>query len=432
MMQNLHSFVLFCRFGNLCSAGPILIQATFPLMFTFYSASARIVDSKRAIADCLEAACGDLAADIDLLVIHASVGHDFQALAEEAAALAPRARVVGASCCGVVGSEGVSESLKDIAIMAVRGPEFAVAHVDNIRGHNSTERARSLAADLKRDLPLVNMAFFMASGIDIDNDACIAAIERELGPEVTIFGATSADNMRGVSSHQIHGTGVFTHSAWLVGFADPTLAVDTQASHGFIAIGDPLLVTRSEGNLIRELNGRPAWAEYTRRLGLPEDATCADTIPIGALAEELPEPLAAEYGNRHILRVITKRDDAGAMHYPAAIKEGVRLWLTLRDEQRIFDDLDRMMRAMLDRIDGSEIAAVFHADCLARGRHFFHRILKEELVSRMQQPLAIDGLVPPWLGMYGFGEFARLGGRYTFHNYPTAIYTLDRRQPTSA
>lgn len=401
-------------------------------MLSFHSASARIVDSRRAIADCLEAACGDRAADIDLLVIHASLGHDFHALAQEAAARAPRARIVGASCCGVVGTEGVSESLKDIAIMAVSGPELAVAHVDGIHGHNSAGRARSLAAELKRKLPLVNMVFFMASGIDIDNDACIAAIEGELGPEVTIFGATSADNMRGVTSYQIHGTEVFSHSAWLVGFADPTLAVDTQASHGFIAIGEPLVVTRSDDNRILELDGRPAWAEYTRRLGLAEEATCADTIPIGALAEELSDALADEYGNRHILRVITRRDDDGTMHYPATVAEGTRLWLTLRDEQRIFDDLDRMMRSMSARIGGSEIAAVFHADCLARGRHFLHRILKEELVSRMQQPLARDGRIPPWLGMYGFGEFARLGGRNTFHNYTTAIYTLYRRQPATA
>lgn len=400
-------------------------------MLTFHSASARIVDSRRAIADCLEAACGDRARDIDLLVIHASIGHDFHALAEEAAILAPRARIVGASCCGVVGTEGVSESLKDIAIMAVSGPELAVAHVDGIHGHNSAVRARSLAADLKRRLPGVNMVFFMASGIDIDNDACIAAIEAELGPEVTIFGATSADNMRGVHSYQIHGTGVFSHSAWLVGFADPTLAVDTQASHGFIAIGEPLVVTRADGNRIHEFDGRPAWGEYTRRLGLAADATCAETIPIGALAEELPADLAEEYGNGHILRVVTRRDDDGTLHYPATVAEGTRLWLTLRDEQRIFDDLDRMMDSISRRIDGAEIAAVFHADCLARGRHFLHRILKEELVSRMQQPLARGGVIPPWLGMYGFGEFARLGRRNTYHNYTTAIYTLFRRQPAT-
>ena len=396
-------------------------------MLQFQSASARIIDSRRAIADCLEAACGDLAAETDLLILHASIGHDFQQLADEAAALAPKARIVGASCCGVVGSEGVSESMKDLALMAIRGDEFAVAHVDGIHGHNSAEKARQLAAELRRQQPDLTMVFFMAPGIDIDNDACIAAIEAELGPEVTLFGATSSDNMRGVVSYQIYERGVYEHSAWMIGFADPTLAVDTQASHGFVAFGDPLVATRTEGNRILELNGRPAWEEYTRQLGLAGDASCADTIPVGALAELLPSGVAAEYGNRHLLRVVTRRDEDGTMHYATTIADGTPLWLTLRDEARIFRDLDRMMRAMRSRIGDAEVVAVFHADCLARGRHMFHRILKEELVSRMQEPLSEAGRVPPWLGMYGFGEFARLGGRNTFHNYTTAIYALYRR-----
>ena len=52
--------------------------------------------------------------------------------------------------------------------------------------------------------------------------------------------------------------------------------------------------------------------------------------------------------------------------------------------------------------------------------------MKEELVSRMQFPLSADGVPPPWLGMYGFGEFARLGGANTYHNYTTAIYAIYR------
>ena len=69
---------------------------------------------------------------------------------------------------------------------------------------------------------------------------------------------------------------------------------------------------------------------------------------------------------------------------------------------------------------------MFHADCLARGRYLFNRVMKDELVGRMQYPLARGGEVPPWLGMYGFGEFARLGGRNAYHNYTTAIYAICR------
>jgi hypothetical protein len=84
--------------------------------------------------------------------------------------MAPKARVVAASCCGVVGREGVSESMKDMALMAVKGSEFAVSHVDEIYGHNSYEKSLQMANALKKQSPNINMIYFLASGIDIAND----------------------------------------------------------------------------------------------------------------------------------------------------------------------------------------------------------------------------------------------------------------------
>jgi small ligand-binding sensory domain FIST len=88
--------------------------------------------------------------------------------------------------------------------------------------------------------------------------------------------------------------------------------------------------------------------------------------------------------------------------------------------------MDRMTSRITAEAGNGKPVAVFHADCLARGRHLFNRILKEELVSRMQAPFSVDGEVPPWIGMYGFGEFARLGGRNEYHNYTSAVYALYR------
>ena len=396
-------------------------------MLEFSSASLRLVNSQRAIEECLDVALGADTANCDLVVIHASLGHPLKALVDQVRKQCPRARVVASSCCGVVGREGVSESMKDVAIMTVRGPELAVAHVDGIYGHNAFERSVELATELKRQQPNIKFVYFLASGIDIANDRCIAGLESVLGADVTIFGATSSDNMRGVVSYQAVDGEVFEHGAFAIGFADPTLEVDTQATHGFIAVGEPMVVTRSDGSKILELNGKPAWTEFTGLLGLPDTATPGDTIPVGALAEELSPALAAEYGNAHILRVVTKRDADGAMHYATDCPVGTRLWLTVRDEDRIFRDLERMMTALVERAGGRKPVAVFHADCLARGRFLFNRVMKDELVSRMQYPLSTDGTPPPWLGMYGFGEFARLGGLNAYHNYTTALYAIYRR-----
>lgn len=397
-------------------------------MLEFFSSSARAINSKKVIGECLELLGGAPELDCDLLMIHAAVGHNFAELASEARRLAPGARIVGASCCGIISRDGVSESMRDVAMMAVKGEEIAAAHTDGVYGRNSAEKGRELALEIQRQLPKVTMVYLMTSGIDIANDACISAIEEVLGSHVTIFGATSADNMRGVTSYQIFDGEVFEHSAWLVGFADPMLEVVTGASHGFVAVGEPFVVTKAEGNRIIELDGRPAWEVYAGRLGFEMDSNCGDTIPVGALAERLDEERACEYGNSHILRVVTSRKEDGTMHYATTIREGTRLWLTVRDEERIFDDLDRMTGMISAMAGNRKPVAVFHADCLARGRHLFNRILKEELVSRMQAPFCSGNEVPPWLGMYGFGEFARLGNRNEYHNYTSAIYALYRRE----
>jgi hypothetical protein len=373
----------------------------------------------------MEVAMGDRPEATDLLLIHASIGHNFQELVDQARALAPKARILAASCCGVVGREGVSESMKDIAVMAVEGKEFAVAHVDQIFGHNSYEKSLEMARQLKSTGQPINMIYFMASGIDISNDRCIAAFESVFGPEVTIFGATSSDNMKGFISYQAVDDTVYEHVAFAIGFSDTTLTVDTQATHGFVAVGEPLVVTKSTGNIIHEFNHQPAWQEYLRRLGLQEGATCGDSIPVGALGEKLDDTLAAEYGNRHLLRVVTKHV-GNDMYYATDIKEGTELWLTVRDEDLIFREMKRMVDTMKDRSKGKQAVAVFHADCLARGRFLFNRIIKEELVSIMQHPFYHEGQCPPWLGMYGFGEFARLGGRNEYHNYTSALYVIYR------
>jgi hypothetical protein len=384
-----------------------------------------MVNTRRGVAECLEAALGEENTDCNLVILHASIGHNFEDLIAETKKLAPSARILAASCCGIVGKEGVSESMKDIAIMAVKGTEFAISSTNDINGHNSYERCYQMALDLKNQSSSINMIYFLGSGIDIANDQCIKAFEEVLGADVTIFGATSSDNMKGFINFQAVDDQVYEHGAYVVGFFDQSLTIDTQATHGFVAVGQPLVVTKSNGHIIEELNGKPAWSEYLRNLGLPENSSCGDSIPIGALGEKLSTELALEYGNEHILRVVTKHEGEN-MYYATNCEEGTELWLTTRDEELIFREMDRIVLEMNKRAEGKIPVAVFHADCLARGRFLFDRIIKEELVSRMQYPFYVNGECPPWLGMYGFGEFARLGGENAYHNYTTALYVIYR------
>lgn len=395
-------------------------------MLKFYSNSTSVVHSKRAITECLENALSEEKnLDCDLIIIYTAMGHNINDILTEARKLSPNAQIIGCTCAGVIGKEGANEGMRAVGIMAIKGgkDDFAVAYKDNISGSNSYEVSAQLAQDLKNKNPNINMIHLLVPGIDIAADNTMEGIESVFGPEVPIFGATTCDNMRAINSFQFVGEQIFERCATAVGFADPTLEVITQATSGFNIIGMPFEVTRSELNRIFELDGQPAWKVYTDRLGLPETAQLTDTMPIGALAEELATELQEEYGKTHILRAIVKKEADGSIYYPAVCQEGKKLWLTERDEVRIFDDLDQIVEQIVERCAGRTPVAVFHADCGARGRLLFNRVLKDEIVSRMQYPLCKDESVP-WLGLYGFGEFAKIGGRNQYHNYTTSLFVI--------
>lgn len=398
-------------------------------MLSFRSGNTRSVNARRAVLEALELAYGVTDPDCDLVLVNAAVGHDLLRLSEAVRTQCPDARVLVASCAGTVGRDGPGESMHDIALMGISGEGYSVSHVDGLIGCTSFAKGAELARGLLSTPHPVRMIYLLASGIDIANNAVIEGIESVLGSEVVIFGATSSDQMKGVATFQVIDDQLFQHAAFAVGIWDPTLVVETQATHGFVAVGEPMTVTRVAGNRLVEIDHQPAWPTYLQRLGLPATATEGDTIPIGALAERLPDHLAEEYGNSHILRVVTHHSDEGDIYYASECEPGRQLWLTVRDEELIFRDLDRMLNAMVSRRPGQIPVAVFQADCLARGRRLFNRVMKDELVHRMQQPFSPAGIVPPWLGMYGFGEYAQLGGKNAYHNYTTALACLYRCQP---
>jgi hypothetical protein len=52
--------------------------------------------------------------------------------------------------------------------------------------------------------------------------------------------------------------------------------------------------------------------------------------------------------------------------------------------------------------------------------------MKDEIIAMMQNAFQNEGETPPWLGMYGFGEFCPLCGKNMFHTYTTSLLVLYR------
>ena len=187
-------------------------------MLKFKSSSARIINTRRCVNECIDVALGLDHQPADLLIFNASLGHDFNDILTESKRLYPNADVVVASCCGIVGREGVSETMNDMGLMAVSGKDYALAYENHFFGHNAYEKCLDMAKLLKHNQENINMIYFIGSGIDTNNTFVIAAFEEVFGKEVTIFGATTSDNMQGIVSYQAINNKVFEHGAFAIGF----------------------------------------------------------------------------------------------------------------------------------------------------------------------------------------------------------------------
>ena len=109
-------------------------------------------------------------ADCDLIALHSTMGHNPGQVISALRNACPNATIVGCTGSGVIGREGVSESMRSLAIMTVQGKEFSVASADGLNGDNSLELGEQVAREVKENHPDVNLLYLLTSGLDLRGD----------------------------------------------------------------------------------------------------------------------------------------------------------------------------------------------------------------------------------------------------------------------
>jgi hypothetical protein len=399
-------------------------------MLQFFSASTSIVNSRRAITECLEnALAGQGNLDCDLIIIYSAMGHNFKDLLAEARKLCPDTRIAGCTGAGIIGKKGPDESMSALAIMVIKGPanEFVLTHRTTSPGNDVYHLASGMAGELRSYNPNITSVLFLPNAYEcFPIDQAINGIESVFGNNIPVFGGVSCDNFKAISSFHFFDDDVVERGAVMIGFADPTLKFISDVNHGFGVIeGLSLEVTRSEMNIIHEFNGKPAWNVLIQTLGIPESSSFVEALAIAGFASELPEDLQQEYGSKYYLYGIMWKYEDNSISVPVVCPQGTKLRLTRRDEKSMFDGVDWMVKRVTGKMEGITPLAVFHSDCVVRGRFSLNRILKDELINRIQTPVC-KGDDIPWLGLYSGGEIGRIGNRNWFHNFSSSLFIMYR------
>lgn len=198
----------------------------------------------------------------DLILVFASPGW-LQALQGPLATLAPTAVRAGCSTAGEISSDGVTD---DCAVVTAIGFDRVTvrASVTRLAGMaDAADAGRRLAAGLPREG--LGAVLVLSQGVGINGSALIGGLAGVLG-RVPMAGGLAGD-VRFESTWVLTPEGLSQDQLVAVGLYGDGLRFECGSFGGWTPFGPARKVTRSEGNVLYELDGEPALEIYKRYLG---------------------------------------------------------------------------------------------------------------------------------------------------------------------
>ena len=193
-------------------------------------------------------------------------------------------------------------------------------------------------------------------------------------------------------------------------------------SHGCVPVGVEYQVTRSQGNVIYEIDDRPVLEllkDYATEEEIEDWAKIVMTFSLG-----LEAPTHMQDYDEYIIRGMVggKDETTGSVTIPTEMPEGTSVWLTRRDYEKLTKGVERAAEEIKAQLGEEPAGLVFQFDCTARGKVFLREHQKLRLLETLRGRIGPD---VPWLGFYTYGEIAPVGEHNCFHNLTvvlTAIY----------
>lgn len=260
------------------------------------------------------------------------------------------------------------------------------------------------AAQAKTDKPR-RLCIATPEGITVDGHSVTATLQHAIGQDVPFFGALAGDQSRLKSTNQFYGTEVLTDSIPVLLFCGD-FHFSYGVATGWRQVGEVGQVTRADGAVVHEIDGKPAIEFYRQYLG--PGTTPTVEVPLAILnARDDSEYLRASWG--------VVNETSGAVTFLATVPEGARVRLTLANRDEILTGCGESLAiAKANLAPEAQLGAALFFSCMAR---------KTLLGTRTQEELRLIrdtlGDAVPVCGFYGYGEISPIMGDPTgtkYHN----------------
>jgi hypothetical protein len=324
----------------------------------------------------------------------------------------PSSHLIGCSTAGEIIGARVGDRSLAVAVARFEHSRIASVKAEITQANESRHAAESLARQL--DPVGLRAVFILSDGLNVNGSELVEGLNGALPPGVVVTGGLAGDGDRfqrtWIVSNDEPKSGVIA----AVGLYGERLRVTHGSRGGWDSFGPERRVTRSSGNILYELDGKPALRLYKEYLGERSSG-----LPATGLLFPLSIRKVAN-DSRQVVRTILGVDEANqALIFAGDMPKGY---------------LAQLMRANFDRlVNGASLAAdqaypedtggpvlVAAISCVGRRLVLGERI-EEETESTLEN-------LPPGaqqVGFYSYGEISPYAkGSCDLHNQTMTLTTF--------
>jgi small ligand-binding sensory domain FIST len=322
------------------------------------------------------------------------------------ALLHPRA-LIGASAVSVLAGGHEAEETSAMSVFAARWRRPSPIRLTPVRLDDFVDADAWVEATPLADAAEGSTLLFLADPFSVYTREVLHALA-ERRPDIAVIGGmASAAQGPGGNRLVLDGQVVTTGAVGVL--LDPAAQIGTIVSQGCRPIGEPLIVTKSERNVLYEIGGERALdrlLESVRALP-PEDlALASNGLHLGRAVDESKADFSR--GDFVIRNVIGVDKEVGAVAVGDLIDIGTTVQFHIRDAASADEDLRELVSGV--PADGALLFT-----CNGRGERFFGE--PDHDAAIVSEALGTRALA----GMFCAGELGPVGGHNFLHGYTASL-----------
>lgn len=359
-------------------------------------------------------------------IVVSSVAYDQEKMLAGVRSVIPDAIVVGASTAGEIVTTGPLHK-HSVAVMLFSSDTikwYAGVGKDVARDARAAGKAVADAVHSQAGEQL--KAFMMFPDVLAGNGAEIVRGAQEgLGEHFPIVGGAAGDDFKFQKTYQYCLDTVYSGAVVGLGWVGD-FKMGIGVKHGWIPVGMPRTVTKAEGSIVHELDGKPAISIYEDYFG-EEEAKQLRGETLAQLAITYPLGMKVEGSDEMLIRDPFTVDEHGSITCAAEVPVGADIQLMIGSREEAVKVAKEAAQNALVQLEGASPKAIVVFNCIARNKLFGERSGEE--IAAIKEAIGAD---VPLIGFYTYGEQAPLGGEVrniercnpAFHNETVVICVL--------